>query len=132
MTTLTELIERSRELEKAATEGPWVHREGSGIGLPGDEHVVVTVHNHGTKSWSRDIAVAAHGHSYERTSDNWPNMEFIASARTTEPLFREALAVAVKALEMVNNCEGVQANEVAREGRAQIQSLVDKHAKGEM
>lgn len=72
-----------KSLAIAATPGPWTHRTsdefGSGVGNKDNEYCVQSNHNHGSKSWSRDIAVAAHALSYRKDDDAFKNMEFISA-----------------------------------------------------
>lgn len=72
-----------KALAIAATPGPWTHRTsdefGSGVGNKDNEYCVQSNHNHGSKSWSRDIAVAAHAFSYRKDDDAFKNMEFISA-----------------------------------------------------
>lgn len=81
---LNKLIIELKEKAAKATRGPWRHRTsgefGSGVGHSSGEFLVETKHNHQSSSWSRDIAVAAHGYSYQNTGDNWKNMDYIATA----------------------------------------------------
>lgn len=102
MKSIEQILNEIKDREQKATKGPWIHKNdgefGKGITRFDEEYCVQTVHNHGSSSWSRDIAVAAHGHGYQKTSNNFQNMEFIAAARQDIPRLVKALEEAIQLL----------------------------------
>lgn len=62
------------------TPGPWVYVDGAGVTHASNDFLVQTGHSHGTRSWSRWIARADHGHTFDADSDNAANMRLIAAA----------------------------------------------------
>lgn len=84
-----------------ATPGPWVPEDrdwgvNNGVVTEDVNGGVSTVHNHGTTSITRFVAVPAHDHSCEIGSETHRNMEFIA---TFNP------ATVLRLLTMVQECE---------------------------
>lgn len=123
--TDTEFLKEVKERADRATEGPWVvDRPWLSRGMmhvygvmpranlhPDAPYLVETVHNHGSKSASKHVAVPAHGHSADDRSDAANNMEFIAHAREDVPRLlamieerNEKLRVAEKALDTIRKC----------------------------
>lgn len=95
---IAKAIEASREREKNATEGPWrydmvnaVHpdRDYAEHGDPPEEYIC-------TLAMMRGSTMDA-----KSTERGLYNGQSIAAARTYEPRFREALAVAVDAVENI-------------------------------
>lgn len=107
----------------AATPGPWSLADSgrgwnNGVMCPEDHEGVQTGHNHGTRSWSRFVAVPAHGHGCEVGSDNYKNMEFIANC----PTDIEWLCGEVERLEKDNNLKNI----VLQSQNTQLASLEAK------
>jgi len=86
-------LARLRETAKRATPGPWVvDRPWLSRGLmhvdgvmpranlhPEEMYQVMTIHNHGSKSAAKHVAVPERGHSADDGSDAANNMEHIAA-----------------------------------------------------
>lgn len=99
MTNDSEFLAEVKSRADRATEGPWVvDRPWLSRGMmhvdgvmpranlhPDAPYLVETVHNHGSKSAAKHVAVPAHGHSADDRSDAANNMEFIAHAREDVP-----------------------------------------------
>lgn len=89
---------RLRELAEKATPGPWTtERPFLSMGImdvsgvipsanlhPEEPYKVETTYTHGTKSYSKAVAVPSHGIVKDK-SDAANNMDFIAAARTAVP-----------------------------------------------
>lgn len=91
-----EQFEEIRQRAEKATSGPWLGNN-EGCFVDGDDaDGVCTVHNHGTRSWSRVVATPAHGHAGAEDSEAHRNMEFIAHARTDIPALLAALEEVTK------------------------------------
>lgn len=124
--TDAEFLKEVKKRADKATEGPWVvDRPWLSRGMmhvdgvmpranlhPDAPYLVETVHNHGSKSAAKHVAVPAHGHSADDRSDAANNMEFIAHARSDIPRLLamieerdEKLRVVVAALESCDHKE---------------------------
>ena len=96
MKTITELLAPIEARLAAATPGPWiVDRPWLSRGVmtvsgvmpvanmhPEEPYQVVTIHNHGSTSAAKHVAVPEHGHDADDKSDAANNMELIAHAPT--------------------------------------------------
>jgi hypothetical protein len=94
-----QFLKEVRERAERATEGPWVvDRPWLSRGMvhvdgvmprtnlhPEAPYLVETVHNHGSRSAAKHVAVPEHGHSADDGSDAANNMEFIAHSRADIP-----------------------------------------------
>lgn len=96
------VLEKLRKICERATKEEWehVHDGEYGRGVLTNEDVVQTNHTHGTRSWSRVVACAAHGHGYSKKDDAFHNMEHIATFNPTTVLtLLDALEECTKALD---------------------------------
>ena len=92
-------LEKLREIAEAATQDQWHYVEQMGVYTEGD---IETVHNHGTKSWSNEVAKAAHAFCFKKDSDNAKNMKHIATFDPATVLkLIEVIEVQANALEDV-------------------------------
>lgn len=69
-------LQKLKNIADSATQDNWYYVERMGVYSEGD---IETVHNHGTRSWSNEVAKAAHAHSFDSESDNAKNMKHIAT-----------------------------------------------------
>lgn len=119
MTPLEVYLAQVAGRAERATQGPWTpedHDWGSNNGvIVADPNAdgVCTVHNHGTRSWTRFVAVPAHDHACELGSESHRNMQFIAASRTDVPKLLAIIAEMRGAIEGGTERGGVFWREIA-------------------